>query len=118
VKDFPTIPESYLKAASIMAKVQDRENYEISRDLLKLCLNSQPEDHRIINDLVVLDSTWQEDNNLKESRAMLEETVKKRESEDPVLNFNLGMLAFQEVLSTHKETLGRGYSKTRSLIYT
>lgn len=100
VKDFPSIPESYMKSASIMAKVQERENYEISRDLLTKYLSQQPDDVRIINDILVLDSSWKEESNLKESRDMLNEKVTKTRLNDPVINFNMGMLAFQEVVQS------------------
>lgn len=97
VKDFPKIPDSYLKAASIMAKVQNKENYEISRDLLKLCLSQQPDDSRIYNDLMVLDSTCDELSNLAESKAIVEEICQRPETDDPIMRFNLAVQAFNEV---------------------
>lgn len=80
-----------------MAKTQEPELYENSRDLLNIYLSKQPDDVRVMNDILALDCSMNEEPNMRESRAMLERKLANMDVNDPVVNYNMAMLAFQEV---------------------
>ena len=97
-KDFPSIIDSYIKASCTLANVKEKENYDLSRELLIKCQETQPKDPRIYNNMLVLDSTWNDEANLAESKKALATLVQAHELEDPIISFNFGIQAYSDVV--------------------